>query len=86
MAPLACAIVLSCLMIFPLSITFCLDKIKLLEVYKMISNPKVFFMLQPRGDVFHFNELDLERYGTSANTSKHLTAEAYIMCWQHKQQ
>lgn len=43
-------------------------------------------MLQPRGALSHFNELDLERDGTRANTSKHLLAEPYIMRWQHQQQ
>lgn len=51
----------------------------------MISNPKTFFMLQPKGSIFHFNDLDLKKSGTHANTSKHLVAEAYIMGWQHKQ-
>jgi hypothetical protein len=59
----------------------------LLEVYKMISNPKIFFfMLQPREDIFHFNDLDLKRLDTNVKASKHFMAEVYIIYWQHKQE
>lgn len=50
----------------------------------MIFNLKLFsFMLQPRGNIFYFSDLDLKKQCTNANASKHLMAEAYIMCWQH---
>lgn len=73
--PLARVILLSSLMI-SLFIALCLDKIKLLEFYKMISNPKIFFfsfMLQRKGDIFHSKDPDPKRYGISAN----LMAEPY---------
>lgn len=80
---LARAFLLSSLMIL-LFIALCLDKVKFLRVYKMISNPKKkkisFCMLQPRGVIFHFSDLDLRRLGTNIDASRRFMAEAYIMC------
>lgn len=77
--PLTYAILLSSLMIF-LFIALCLDKTKLLEFYEMISNPKIFSCMcySPEEILSTLNDLDTERWGTSANTSKHLDAEVYI--------
>lgn len=78
---LSCADLLSSLMILLPFIALCLDKVKFLRAYKMISNPKIFFcMLQPRGVIFHFSDLDLKRLGTNIDASRRFVAEAYIMC------
>lgn len=77
---LARAFLLSCLMSLLPFIALCLDKVKFLRAYEMIFNPKIFCMLQPRGAIFHFSDLDLKRLGTNIDASRRFVAEAYIMC------